>query len=160
MIEQRTDEWYLQRKGKVTASECYLLLGTGRYRQRTFTKQACSYLDGKIAERLTPDEQFLNGVYEQPITNAMQWGIDNEVNARMRYLREMKDNGTPVKFTEAGFVELKEMNGYAGGSPDGYVDGGIIEIKCPTRGKHLTYFEYPSADFLAEENPQYYARCR
>ena len=30
MIEQRTDEWFLQRKGKITSSEVAAIIGKGK----------------------------------------------------------------------------------------------------------------------------------
>ena len=157
MIEQRTDEWYLQRKGKLTASEIYLLMQKPRDKRSEFSQSCMTWIDKKVAEMFTPDEQFLDDIYNRPVSDAMQWGIDNEVTARMRYLREMKTIGHQVRFTEAGYIRYNE---YAGGSPDGYVDGGIVEIKCPTKPTQLRYVAYSGSKDIADDNPQYYAQMQ
>jgi putative phage-type endonuclease len=120
---QGSDEWFAARLGRVTASRIGCLLaktktgwGASRY----------SYMGELIAERLTgrPNESFT--------TSAMQWGKDNEAKARAAY--EFKYDKV---VTEVGFIEHPRFEGLAGASPDGLVEDGLIEIKCPSTITHL-----------------------
>jgi putative phage-type endonuclease len=120
---QGSDEWFAARLGRVTASRIGDVLaktksgwGASRY----------SYMGELIAERLTgrPNESFT--------TTAMQWGKDNEAKARAAY--EFKYDKV---VTEVGFIEHPRFEGLAGASPDGLVENGLIEIKCPSTITHL-----------------------
>jgi len=120
---QGSDEWFQARLGKVTASRIGDVLaktktgwGASRY----------SYMGELIAERLTgrPNESFT--------TAAMQWGKDNEAKARAAYIFKYDR-----EVTEVGMIEHPRMEGLAGASPDGLVEDGLIEIKCPSTITHL-----------------------
>ena len=117
-MEQRTEEWFKARLGKVTASRIADVMA------RTKTGYGASresYMAQLAVERITqkPTETFTNA--------AMQWGTDQEPNARAAY--EVK-TGNMVE--EVGFIEHPRIPN-SGASPDGFVDGlwGMIEIKCP-----------------------------
>lgn len=114
-MEQRTDEWYSARAGKITGSRfAYAMAarGTTSFRQ---------LIDQLVQERLTGrclDNRRLN--------SAMQWGIDHEDAARHWY---SKAHGRSVDL--AGFVVHPNFD-YVGVSPDGLVGlDGVVEIKCP-----------------------------
>lgn len=122
-IVQGSPEWFAARLGRVTASRIGDVLaktktgwGSSRY----------SYMGELIAERMTgrPNESFT--------TTAMQWGKDNEDRARSAY--EFRHDKS-VK--QVGFVDHPRLVGFAGASPDGLVDDGLIEIKCPSTITHL-----------------------
>lgn len=122
-MEQRTDDWFAARLGKVTASRIADLMArtkTGPSASRT------NYAAQLVAERLT-------GKREEGFTNAaMQWGIDTEAEARQAY--EFMHDAIVV---EAGF-DLHPTIADAGASPDGYVgDDGLIEVKCPNTATHI-----------------------
>lgn len=176
---QRTDSWYLLRKGKLTASEIYILLANHREdmteeeieqfkkdnpksRVRTkdvpFSQGTFSYLDGKIAEQFMPNDAFLEYMEDcAPHSRAMDWGTLMEDSARSRY-----QNDTGNEVLDAPFVPLKGFEKFAGGSPDGIIrSGGIIEIKCPfSPAIHLKHFLYETADDLKEDNLQYYCQIQ
>lgn len=122
--EQRTDAWFAQRLGKVTASRFSDVLA------RTKSGPAASrqnYLMQLVCERLTGRKE------EQYVSPAMQWGIDHEEEARTAYawLRD-------AEVSECGFL-LSSESPSVGGSPDGLVgDDGIIEIKCPLTATHIS----------------------
>lgn len=122
-IIQGSAEWHAIRCGKVTASRVADVVAktkTGWGASRT------NYMAELIAERLTsePAERFTNA--------AMQWGTDQEPNARAAY--EFFRDASVV---EVGFIEHPVI-GQAGASPDGLVgDGGLVEIKCPNTATHL-----------------------
>ena len=177
---QRTKEWFLQRKGKITASECYVLLNNSKVamtedelkawkesnpKSRVTTKEVpfstgtYSYLDEKIAEFYMPDNAYLEYLelckYE---TKAMQWGTYWEEEARNHYSTEMG-----YDIVDAPFIPLKGYEKFAGGSPDGINkdENGIIEIKCPFNpATHLKYLLFEKPEDLLEEVEQYYVQCQ
>lgn len=183
---QRTTEWYLARKGKITASECYVLLNNSKQamteeelaewkkanpKSRVTTKEVpfstgtYSYLDEKIAEMYMPDNSFIEYMEEcKPSNKAMQWGTFWEDGARNRYQEE-----TGYEVLDAPFIALKGFENFAGGSPDGVIRlggetngaNGIIEIKSPFNpAVHLRHFLYEEPEDLKEDNLQYYVQCQ
>ena len=116
-IEQRTDDWYAARLGKVTASSLYKVLAKTK---TGYGADRGNYMTQLVLERVT-------GTKADSYTNAaMQWGIDQEPFARAAY--EAK---TGVLVEEVGFVSHPTIEA-AGASPDGLVgDDGMVEIKCP-----------------------------
>jgi putative phage-type endonuclease len=125
MIEQRTDEWFAQRLGKVTASRVADVIA------KTKTGPSASrdnYATQLVLERLTnaKGEFFTNA--------AMQWGTDTEPMAKQAY--ELKRN---VFVDEVGFIDHPTID-MSGASPDGLVDKtGLVEIKCPESKTHMEY---------------------
>jgi putative phage-type endonuclease len=127
MIEQRSEEWYKQRLGKITASKADDVMAEAK------TKGAESagwrnYRAALVTERLTnqpaEDDPF--------VSNAMQRGIDLEPKARAWYV-----NKTGNLVTQLGFTAHKE-HPYAGCSVDSEVDDdGGLEIKCPNTANHI-----------------------
>ena len=176
---QRTEDWYLARKGKLTASEIYILLANHkedmteaeieqfkkenpksrvRTKEVPFSQGTFTYLDGKIAEMFMPENAFLEYVEDNaPHSRAMDWGTLMEDSARNRYQEE-----TGNEVLDAPFIPLKGYANFAGGSPDGIIrTGGIIEVKCPfSPAVHIKHFLYETADELREDNLQYYAQCQ
>ena len=119
-MDQRTDEWFKARLGKVTASRiCDVLAATSTAGFQNYQAQL-------IAERLTGEP------YESHTTAAMQWGIDKEEDARSLY-----EFMTGRSSADIGFVPhfvIKE----SGASPDGLIGlNGQIEIKCPNTATHI-----------------------
>jgi putative phage-type endonuclease len=115
--EQRTNAWFADRLGKVTASRLADVLAktkTGYSASRT------NYMTQLVLERLT-------GSKAESYTNAfMQWGIDQEPFARAAY-----EASRGVMVDEVGFIPHPSIEA-AGASPDGLVgDDGMVEIKCP-----------------------------
>ncbi|RYF29591.1 MAG: exonuclease [Chloroflexi bacterium] len=120
--DQRTDEWFKARLGKATASRFKDIMITIKSGEAAGRK---NYRAELVAERLT-------GTKEETWTSAaMQWGIDNEPLAALRY--ELL-SGNEVQ--ECGFYAHQSLQ--AGASPDGLVgDDGLIEIKCPNTATHI-----------------------
>ena len=117
-MEQRTDEWFAARLGKVTASKVSDVMSKGMGRE--------TYMTYLIAEVLTTERasSFTN--------TAMEWGTATEPYARQAY--EALNN---LWVEEIGFVQHPTIE-RAGASPDGLVgDDGLIEIKCPNTATHL-----------------------
>lgn len=181
---QRTREWYLSRKGKITASECYVLLNDHKeeitlteeeqkqFREEhprakvpetkkvdaPFSTGTFTYLDDKVAEMYMPDNSFIEYMEDRPSNRAMQWGTFWEEGARNRYIEAMG-----YEVLDAPFIPLKGFENFAGGSPDGCIreERGIIEIKSPYNPTvHLRHFLYSKPEDLKEDNLQYYVQCQ
>ena len=122
-MEQRTAEWRAIRCGKATASRISDALaqtksgwGAGR----------ANYMAQLVAERLT------NECAESFTSAAMQWGTDQEPQARLAY-----ELTTGSDVLEEGFIIHPDIPD-AGASPDGLVgDDGMLEIKCPNTATHI-----------------------
>ena len=156
---QRTTEWYLSRKGMLTASEIVNILTKGKTKDAVFGKTALTYLNEKIAERFMDDEQFI--FYSQDVKRsspAMRWGNEYEDTAR-----EVYEMATGKSVMDEPFQKLKGYENYVGGSPDGRVStmDGIIEIKCPFNpAVHLEHLSWKEPKDLLTGNPQYYAQVQ
>lgn len=125
-MEQGSQEWFEARLGKVTASKIKDVMSKGRGNAESKTRR--SYLIQLLSERLT------NEVQESYQNTAMQWGADQEPNARECY--EFEHNLT---VGQVGFVDHPVIENY-GASPDGMVGiNGLIEIKCPNTSTHLEW---------------------
>lgn len=124
-MEQRTDDWFTARLGKVTASRISDVVAKTK---SGVSASRGNYMAQLIVERMTnkPTESYSN--------SAMQWGTDTEPLARAAY--EMATN-TMVE--EVGFVPHPHLE-MCGASPDGLVgDDGLIEIKCPNTSTHIEF---------------------
>jgi putative phage-type endonuclease len=128
MIEQRTDEWFQQRLGKVTASRISDVIAKTKTGVSTSRQ---NYLVQLVSERLTgkKGDSFVN--------QAMLDGIERESFARELYMRTRG-----VSVTEVGFFDHPTI-AMSGASPDGAVNAeeegkyiGLIEIKCPLETTH------------------------
>ena len=109
-FEQRTEDWYNIRKGKLTASNADTIIANGKGLE--------TYIYNLMAEYYSSAEK------ENYINADMQRGIDLEPEARLEF-----EFYTGLDVQEVGFVEY---NDFIGVSPDGLVgDDGLIEIKCP-----------------------------
>lgn len=124
MIDQRTDEWFAARLGRVTASRVKDVMAKGRGKEPSATRR--NYMMALLCERLTGNRA------EGFTSREMQRGTDLEPVARSAY--EI-DKG--VMTEETGLVLHPQIDGF-GASPDGLVgDVGLIEIKCPLTATHV-----------------------
>lgn len=122
-MEQRTDEWFAERCGKVTASRIADVMAKTKTGWGASRK---NYMAQLVAERITKT------VADSYSNAAMQWGIETEPEARQAY--EARQLCT---VTEVGFVPHPTIDN-AGASPDGLVgDDGLVEIKCPNTSTHI-----------------------
>jgi len=119
-MEQRSEEWFKARLGKVTASRVADILAKIKSGESASRR---NYKIQLVSERLTGEKQ------ETYINQAMQDGIDREFYARERYVQQFGE------VEEVGFIQHPTLE--AGASPDGLVgDDGLIEIKCPLGTTH------------------------
>ena len=123
-MEQRTDEWFKARLGKVTASKISDVLAKIRSGEAAVRR---NYKMQLATERLTGQKT------DSYINQAMQDGIDREDTAR-----EIFEIVRDIKVEQVGFIDHPTIK-MAGASPDGLLpDGGILEIKCPVETTHTT----------------------
>lgn len=122
-IEQRSDEWFKVRLGKVTASRIADVIAEVK------TGEAAARADYRvelICERMT-------GQQSEGFTNVhIERGIELEPFARAAY--EAKNN---LFVTQIGFAQHPTIE-MSGASPDGLIgDDGMLEIKCPKAKTHI-----------------------
>ena len=127
-MEQKTDEWFAARLGKVTASRVADVVAKTK---TGYGASRANYMADLIVERLT-------GQKASSFTNqAMEWGVEQEPNARAAYSAKTGELVEEVGFIDHGTIQM------SGASPDGrigrgFVDG-LVEIKCPSTATHLEY---------------------
>ena len=122
-MEQRTDDWFAARIGKVTASRVADVVAKTK---SGYSASRDNYMAQLVCERLTgkPAESFSNA--------AMQWGTETEPLARAAYEAKID-----VLVDEVGFIDHPSIVN-SGASPDGLVGAdGLIEIKCPNTATHI-----------------------
>jgi putative phage-type endonuclease len=122
-MEQRTEEWFAARLGKVTASRVADVIAKTK---TGYSASRDNYMAQLICERLT-------GQQGESFTNAaMQHGTDTEPLARSAY-----ENARNLLVKEVGFINHPKI-WMAGASPDGLVaEDGLVEIKCPNTATHI-----------------------
>jgi putative phage-type endonuclease len=121
-------EWYQARIGLVTSSRVATAI---KKRQRGGTHD--------LAERRKLKMQMISEMLtglttEHYVSQAMDWGVENEPKARKEYeFRTGKD------VEQLGLV-MHPTNPRAAATADGWVaPSGILEIKCPNTDTHLEY---------------------
>ena len=122
-MEQKSEEWFQARLGKVTASRVADVIAKTK---TGYSASRENYMAQLVVERLTNTqaESFTNA--------AMQWGTDQEPFARAAYELKMG-----VMVDETGLVDHPTIP-MAGASPDGLVgEDGLVEIKCPKTATHI-----------------------
>lgn len=150
MIEQRSTEWYAERKGKFTASEIHKLMGI-----KGLGKTGETYILEKVAEEL--------GATMPDITTfAMEYGKEMEGRAKWCYSKDQKVSVSEQPFIVAPWCDQ------AGASPDGLVTEWDkknnplptrkgIEVKCPYNpAHHIQNLRIKTVDEFKEQRPEYY----
>ena len=141
IIEQRSEAWFELRKGKITSSEVYKIMG-----KKDLTDTAKTYLLEKVCE-------FYGGFTEPATGAALSWGTD-QVPIAIEHYEKM----TGVKVEKASFMLAGD---HYGGSPDGLVlPNGIIEVKCPYKSaNHFKHGMIDTAAKFKDATPGYYYQC-
>lgn len=122
-MDQRTEEWFAARCGKVTASRVADIIPKTR---SGYSASRDNYMAQLVCERMTgtPAESFTN--------SAMQWGTEQEPFARAAY-----ESAKDILVEQVGFITHPRID-QAGASPDGLVGlFGLVEIKCPNTSTHI-----------------------
>ena len=122
-MEQRSEEWFAARLGKVTASRVADIIAKTK---SGYSTSRANYMAELVCERLT-------GLQGDSYQNAaMVWGINTEPFARQAYESRLAD-----LVEEVGFIPHPTIEN-AGASPDGFVgEDGLVEIKCPNTATHI-----------------------
>lgn len=141
IVEQRSQEWFNLRKGKITSSEIHKIMG-----KSDLSDTAKTYLLERVAE-------LFGAVSVTPGNAATDWGTKWEPTA-VAYYSEQRN--TPVE--TASFIPYNE---HYGGSPDGLVaPKGIIEVKCPHNSvNHFKHGLIQSDEDFKKRKPDYYYQC-
>ena len=140
-VEQRTDEWFSLRQGKITGSKLNDII------TRRGSKRKLGFYE-LMAERL--------GLQEVSEETAMDRGSRLEAEARALFEAE-----TSKKVEEVGFC-ISENNPNIALSPDGLIlnDGKYteaVEIKCLSSSRHLQmYFERELDNAYEAQAMQYF----
>lgn len=133
-FDQRTEEWYQIRLGRLTGSDFHTFLGASETKKNKLLQKAAEKITGESDE-------------EHIITEDIKRGIDLEDEAILMY--EMQTGNTVDK---VGFIERDEFSGC---SPDGLVgEEGIIEVKCP---KQSVFLKQVVEDKI---KPEYYTQIQ
>ena len=142
-FEQKTLGWRIDRLGRWNASEIGNLQ-KGQLRTGEFSDTAISYIMKVAAERsfnqkLVENEDAMQAYFDsvELNTKAIQWGVDNEPNARNLFAK-IKN----IEVIELGSFEHPTIP-FISASPDG--EGNEkrskfgIEIKCPSIQVYMKY---------------------
>lgn len=123
MTEQGTQEWLMERCGRVTASRIADLMAKTK---SGYAATRANYAAQLIAERLT-------GTVAPSFTNAaMIHGTETEPEARRAYEFFVDRDVQQVGFIPHPVIDM------AGASPDGLVGfDGLLELKCPNTSTHI-----------------------
>lgn len=123
-MEQRTDDWFAARCGRITASRLADVMAKTK---SGYSASRKNYMMELICQRLT-------GKCEPGFTSgSMMRGTELEPLAREMYVLNQFD----AEVTEVGFIPHPAIEWF-GASPDGLVnDDGLIEIKCPNTATHI-----------------------
>lgn len=120
-----SNEDLVARMGKLTASRMADAMDyTKKGEPGAKRKQ---YMMEIVCERLT------NIMVPHVVTDAMQWGVDNEEIAKIAYMAE-----TGVDLQDGHFVDHPAIE-FFGATPDALVADGLVEVKCPTTAKFITW---------------------
>jgi putative phage-type endonuclease len=120
---QQDPSWIKKRIGKATASRMADLMAVTKNGP---SAKCVAYLKELVFERLT------DRAADHFVSRDMQWGIDQEPNARAAY--EMITGADAVV---PDFIDHPTIAG-SGASPDGLVgDDGLVEFKCPSSMTHI-----------------------
>lgn len=133
-IEQRSQEWYNERKGRFTGSQIHKLMGV-----RGLGQNGETYIFEVVYNSLFDDLEENFTSYD------MQVGVEREPLAFKKLSQILGQRF--IKIEKCGFFPYLE---YAGASPDGVSEKAVIEIKCP---KANTFFNVVRSNYV---DPKYY----
>jgi hypothetical protein len=152
-MEQRSDEWFLARRGKFTSSQIYRLTTEPKSKE---AKEKGELSEGARTYILECIAESIGGEIPKFSSMATERGNELEPQAKIKYAYE-----TGNKVFGISFIEKNE---YYGGSPDAKVEEGDIigglEIKCPFNSSiHLEHCLISSAEYFKANFKEYYWQC-
>lgn len=162
---QHTLDWYRCRLGMITGSNVGLIMKSGK--GKPFSDTAESYLYQLVSERtmnpkvICNDDLFELYLKQTNITTkAMQWGNEQEENARSLYSIK-----TGLKMMEVGSCKHDTIEKFAS-SPDGFYynentgEKICLEIKCLSQKEYMKYLDsVTDGESLCKMNSQYFYQC-
>jgi len=135
-MEQRTEEWFLARKNKITGSRVGAILGLNPW------QSANDVMRAMVREYHNEESEFQGNI-------ATEYGTKFEPFAIGDFEME-----TGFNVIETGFHTHKDFE-WLGASPDGLInDEAIIEVKCPYSKRDSNIFN----SYI--EQPHYYAQMQ
>lgn len=136
-MEQRSQEWFDARKGRITGSMVGAILGVDPNctRDEAMRRMVRAYHGA-------PSE-FVGNI-------ATQWGITHEDEAR-----EALEYNWGYEVKKASFVVHPYLQ-WLGASPDGFIGNAVLEIKCPFGLRNDEEPKFKSAN----DQPHYYAQMQ
>lgn len=163
--EQHSLTWYRARLGNITGSKVGVLMKSGR--KDYFSDTAKTYIYQLAAERsmiqqiIDDDELFSEYLQQTSVSSkAMQWGNEQEENARELYEKIMN-----VKVGEVGSCKHPSIEHFSS-SPDGLFEDkkygcrAALEIKCPVQSTFMKYkTEIKDNESLLSANNEYFYQC-
>ena len=136
-------QWLNSRCGKLTASR---MRDAMDFTQKGIpTAKRTQLMRDLLAERLTGDS------VRHYVNDAMQWGVEKECDAIAAYEAETGSLVTP-----AGFFDHPRIDNL-GATPDGLLDDGLIEVKCPQTATFATW--RMAGEVPDEHKPQMAVQC-
>tara|TARA_R110000796_G_scaffold221081_1_gene337114 strand:- start:18 stop:899 length:882 start_codon:yes stop_codon:yes gene_type:complete len=135
MNKQLSQEWFAERKNRITGSIAGAILGMSPFM--------------KPADAMRSMVRAAHGAKSEFKGNiATEYGNRNEANAIWEFERE-----TGFTVEETGFHTSDD---WLGASPDGLVNGGVLEVKCPFGLRNDTKPKFKTA----AEQPHYFAQMQ
>ena len=137
-MEQRSEEWFKARKGKLTGSNIGAALGVNPW------KTPEDLIRQMVREYHGTESEFTGNI-------ATEHGTLHEPLATLDY---MGDTGNMVQ--ECGFY-THPLHDWLGASPDGLVDDdGVVEVKCPFGKRNKNPPEFKTC----ADQPHYFAQVQ
>lgn len=147
--------WFEHRKGRITASKAH----------EVYKKKLESNCNNLICKIMGYKE------YNLQKHKAVKWGIDNEGNARDKYINVMSTKHENFKCRLSGFMISEKL--FIGASADGIASCSchlprVVEIKCPFKHKDVSPLTAAdidnefclNADGYLKENHKYYTQIQ
>jgi putative phage-type endonuclease len=127
---QRTDDWFRQRRGKLTASNMGQALGLTPWGSpKALAKSLRADLEPVDLDKPVPSPAPAPApapAKSSAFMGPLVWGTVQEPNGLLEYM-----TCTSKVVQETGFWQHPHLD-WLGGSPDGLVDAdGLVEVKCP-----------------------------
>ena len=140
-VEQRSEEWFNLRAGKITGSALSKVMsGTST---KGFTEIVNKLATERVLNRRVETETY--------ISKDMQIGIDMEDEAIEVFERE-----TFIDVSHGGFWQYSDT---VGDSPDGNFKGGTLEVKCVKYNTIEEYFEKNKLPSVYKWQCQHHLLC-
>lgn len=135
MEGEQLGHWLAARAGKLTGSRMGDAIAT--LKGGGWAKERANLMRDLLAERLTG---LSTRHYVSP---AMMWGTQTEPEAIAAY-----ETATGAIVRPCGFYDHPRIDLF-GATPDGLIDDGVLEVKCPTTG---TFIDWITAGVVPEQH--------